>query len=129
MDKTHPFSAKRPLIQHAKIPLAIVAVVALFFWWQWRRMYPYGREHCCDKQLCIALLQYAEEHGGKFPTGGATPEASLSLLYPKYLHANVLRGKTYPEAPAASLLDSGQPLTPETCGWHYVDGDVTGEKL
>jgi hypothetical protein len=44
------------------------------------------------------------------------------LLYPKYLDAKILRGKTFPEGPAAKLLASGKPLTPETCGWHYVDG-------
>ncbi len=96
------------------------AVVSLV--WLANRNYPYGREHCCDKQLGIALISYADANGGRFPTGGATPEASLSLLYPEYLPASVLRGKAYPEGPAKQLLESGQPLTPETCGWQYVDG-------
>jgi hypothetical protein len=90
--------------------------------WLVNRNYPYGRDHCCDKALGLALLNYATANGGKFPTGGATPEASLSLLYPKYLEADVLRGKTYPELPTKNLLESGKPLTPETCGWRYVDG-------
>ena len=54
--------------------------------------------------------------------GGSTPEASLSLLYPKYADANILRGKTVPEDVVRKLLESGQPLTPDTCGWQYVDG-------
>ncbi len=90
--------------------------------WLYQRHFPYGREHCCDKQLGIALLNYAQTNGKKFPTGGTTPEASLSLLYPEYLDASVLRGKAYPEEPAKLLLESGKTLTPETCGWHYVDG-------
>ncbi len=90
--------------------------------WVYNRKYPFGREHCCEKQLGISLLNYAAMHGGRFPTGGATPEASLSLLYPDYLPASVLRGKAYPEGPAKELLESGKPLTPETCGWRYVDG-------
>jgi hypothetical protein len=101
---------------------AFGGVAVIGFVWLYQRKYPYGREHCCDKQLGLALIQYAEANGGRFPTGGATPAASLSLLYPEYLDASVLRGKTYPEAPAQQLLESGKPLTPETCGWHYVDG-------
>lgn len=89
---------------------------------QYSRQYPYGREHCCDKALGLALLNYAHDNGGRFPAGGATPEASLSLLYPKYLDASILRGKGCPEEPVRKLLEAGQPLTPATCGWQYVDG-------
>ena len=92
----------------------------IWYWWSWR--YPYGHDHCCDKQLSMVLYQYAQEHDGKFPTGGATPEASLSLLYPAYDDGWLLRGNTYPLQPAVDLLAADQPLTPETCGWHYVDG-------
>ena len=115
----------------APVPLALKVcfwtavvggLIALGPVWLYQRKYPFGREHCCDKQLGIALLNYAEANGGKFPTGGATPEASLSLLYPEYLPAGVLRGKRHPEDLARQLLKSGKPLTQETCGWHYVDG-------
>jgi hypothetical protein len=100
----------------------LLAAVAYYQWWAWHEKYPFGREHCCDKQLLVSLWNYADEHGGKFPSGGATPEASLSLLYPKFLDANVLRGKGYSEEAAAKLLHAGKPLTPEACGWHYVEG-------
>ena len=85
--------------------------------------YPYGWSHCCDKALYIALLQYADNHDGWFPRGEATPEASLSLLYrqdPDLL--GTLRGKTIPESVVRSRLEGGDLLTPDTCGWHYVDG-------
>ena len=85
--------------------------------------YPYGWSHCCDKALYTALLQYADSHDGWFPRGEATPEASLSLLYqqePGLLET--LRGKTIPEPVVRSRLEGGELLTPETCGWHYVDG-------
>src|SRR5687768_7827935 len=62
-----------------------------------RYYYPYGQSHCCDKQLMMALLEYAERHGGWFPQGEETPEASLSLLHreaPESADANLLRGKT-----------------------------------
>jgi hypothetical protein len=44
------------------------------------------------------------------------------LLYPKYADANLLRGKTVPEEVVQAILARGEPLGPETCGWHYVEG-------
>ena len=102
--------------------IAIFAVVVALPVWYSRYMYPYGRSHCCDKAIGVSLINYADANGGRFPSGGSTPEASLSLLYPTYLSASELRGKTFPEDAAAQLLKSGEPLTPDTCGWQYVDG-------
>jgi hypothetical protein len=73
----------------------------------------------------FALLEYADRHGGWFPKGEASPEASLSLLYrnaPASVSANLLRGKTVREDVVRARLEAGQLLTPETCGWHYVEG-------
>src|SRR5262249_49811344 len=69
-----------------------------------------------------ALQQYAEDHNGAYPAGEATPEASLSLLYPKYADAEMLRGRTVPVEVVRAILEGGGRLTPETCGWHYVEG-------
>ena len=102
--------------------VAIFAVLVALPTWYYRYMFPYGRDHCCDKAIGLALISYADANGGRFPSGGDTPEASLSLLYPAYLDASELRGKTFPEDAAAQLLKSGKPLTPDTCGWQYVDG-------
>jgi hypothetical protein len=85
--------------------------------------FPYGQSHCCIIQMSSALEQYAEENGGKYPTGGETPEASLSLLYKSnYIDAYVLRGMTVPERNVRSILDAGGVLGPDSCGWHYVTG-------
>jgi len=94
----------------------------------WRQRFPYGWSHCCDLQLGQALREYASTHGGYLPAGEKTPEASLSLLYETVpwvngpYGANLLRGKIVPEAAVQARLDQGQRLTPETCGWHYVEG-------
>ena len=85
--------------------------------------YPYGWSHCCDKGLGMQLREYADRHGGWFPRGEESPEASLSLLY--RMDPNLaywLRGKTIPESVVHTRLESGKLLTPETCGWHYVEG-------
>lgn len=70
----------------------------------------------------MALRQYAEEHGSRLPAGEETPEASLSLLYPKYADANLLRGKTVPLEKVEQTLAGDGKLGPDTCGWHYVEG-------
>ena len=105
--------------------LVIVCIVASFFgalhlWLSYK--YPYGRSHCCDSAVTLSLLHYANEHGGEFPAGEATPEASLSLLYPKHLGAEILRGKTVPVETVENILGNGGRLGPETCGWQYVEG-------
>ncbi len=85
--------------------------------------YPYGWSHCCDKQLFFSLQEYADGHNGWFPRGEESPEASLSLIYRQNPElVNLLRGKTVPEEMVRERLESGQLLTPETCGWHYVEG-------
>ena len=69
-----------------------------------------------------ALYQYARDRGGAYPAGEATPEASLSLLYPKYANAELLQGRTVPLEVVNARLKRGERLSPETCGWHYVEG-------
>lgn len=88
---------------------------------QWR--YPYGRSHCCIKSMFLALEIYAHEHGGLYPAGQSSPEASLSLLYREGLiDADLLCGTSVPESVARRVLESGGLLGPDTCGWHYVEG-------
>ena len=106
----------------------IAAPFILGYAW-WRQHFPYGWSHCCDLQLSQGLHEYARTHGGAFPAGEATPEASLSLLYREeaewggpLANANLLRGKTVPESVVKEIFERGELLTPETCGWHYVEG-------
>jgi hypothetical protein len=78
--------------------------------------------------MYVALIQYADAHDGWFPRGEETPEASLSLLYrEKLLDPGTLRGKSIPESVVSASLESGELLTPETCGWHYVEGLRRGD--
>jgi hypothetical protein len=88
----------------------------------WRYEFPFGYSHCCDTGLYFALSAYAGDHNGAFPSGNATPEASLSLLYPTYASAYLLAGKAVSESEAETVLNSGSLLGPQTCSWHYVEG-------
>ena len=70
---------------------------------------------CCD---------YAEEHDGRFPSGGGCAEASLSLLYRgNYgMDGQILCGKTKSPEIAQEILERGELLGPDTCDWHYIEG-------
>jgi len=108
-----------------KILLVLVilfGVLVLTGWGWYSYTFPYGWSHCCSKVLGFALLSYAEDHAGRFPAGGDTPEASLSLLYSNYLDAGTLRGKTVPLKVVQQALAKNGKLGPESCGWHYVEG-------
>ena len=102
--------------------LGVLGALAGSGWGYYRWHYPYGRSHSCDKQLMLALHQYAEFFGGAYPSGEATPEASLSLLYPALADEYVLQGKTVPIERVKASLEQGERLGPDTCGWHYVEG-------
>jgi hypothetical protein len=107
------------------ILLSGVASIAGAGYAYYRYQYPYGRSHCCDKQLMIMLQIYAHGHNGWFPKGESCPEASLSLLhqaYPQIDLTDLLRGKIVPLAEVEERLTAGKLLTPQTCGWHYVEG-------
>jgi hypothetical protein len=110
---------------------AVALVLVVVAWGGWRAYqrskYPYGWSHSCDKAMGSALLAYADAHKGVYPAGEPTPEASLSLLFPNYFDdvetaAELLRGKTVPADVVRDRLSRGEPLTPDTCGWHYVEG-------
>jgi hypothetical protein len=74
-----------------------------------RHRYPYGWSHCCDMILYNELRRYAEDNGGWFPQGEATPESSLSLLYRQDpTNAYLLRGKTVPESIVRPILERGE---------------------
>ena len=114
-------------MKHRRAIVSIAAaclVLLLLSGWallQWR--YPYGRSHCCIKSMFLALELYAQEHGGRFPVGQSSPEASLSLLYSEgLLDADILRGKTVREQLVRETFADGSLLGPETCGWQYVEG-------
>jgi hypothetical protein len=104
------------------LTLLVLALLAGGGWLAYRWNYPYGWSHSCDKQLMFALQQYADDHAGVYPSGEETPEASLSLLYPKYANHAVLQGKTVPLDTVKAILERGERLGPDTCGWHYVGG-------
>lgn len=110
-------------LRYIAIPIALILLLVAVVYAYCRYKYPYGWSHCCDKALYLALVHYADKHDGKFPAGEATPEASLSLLYKEdpYI-AHTLRGKSVPETLVLERLGQGQLLSPDTCGWHYVEG-------
>lgn len=121
------FTRRRVRVAIAFLLLGGAAVVGRQWWLAYQ--YPFGWSHSCDKGLFILLLEYADAHDGAFPLGGTTPEASLSLVAagkdPSYF--DLLRGKSIPAAVVIEQLRVAGELTPETCGWHYVEGLTTDD--
>jgi hypothetical protein len=112
--------------------LATVALVPLGTW-AWKRyypVYPFGHSHACSKNLALGLQMYANDHGGWMPHGGSTPEGSLSFVCTNgdpYLVKQFLRGKHLSETVVDTQLRRKGVLSPETCGWHYVEGLREGD--
>lgn len=108
------------------IVIVILIVLAGSVYGLYRYYYPLGMEHRCDKILWAALREHAEKHGGAFPSGEATPEASISLVHSLdpygYEYARQLHRRDVPESVVRQMLKRGQLLGPDTCGWNYVEG-------
>lgn len=105
------------------VVLGIIAVLAIILGTLYKAKFPYGESHCCIINMMFSLEQYAQEHAGHYPTGEASPEASLSLLCrSNYLDAYTIRGMIVPEKTISTILGRGGLLGPDTCGWHYTDG-------
>lgn len=115
---------KRRVASGAIILFAALALPAHYLW-----KYPFGRSPQAAAALYAALCAYAEAHDGRFPTGGETPEASLTALYREAFLTDltVLRGKCVPVEQVRRQLDRGLPLDPATCGWHYEEGLGPGD--
>ncbi|NQU22507.1 MAG: hypothetical protein HQ567_14615 [Candidatus Nealsonbacteria bacterium] len=113
---------KKPRIAVVVVMLVIVSLLVVFYGFSryHQHQYPFGTYHRCDKQLWSALHAYAEAHGGEFPSGEATPEASLSLIGKEYAYLLVRRGAS--TKVVEQMLDRGELLDSETCGWNYVEG-------
>ena len=106
--------------------ILLVALGVVGYHWY---MYPYGYHPACARALKLALIQYAGENDGKYPEGEATPEASLSLLYPEYMSGKILAGKSKSGAVADKILKAGGRLGPDTCDWHYVEGLTENDNM
>ena len=118
----HKIPKRRIWLRVLCVIAGLLAVLGLLATAYWKHEYPYGWSHCCAKGVSFALQEYARDHGGMFPIGGDTPEASLSLLYSNYLDAYTLRGKSVPLETVEHALGKNGKLDPESCGWHYVEG-------
>jgi hypothetical protein len=116
--------ARRIWVKLLRLSIPLLLILLLAAWGSYRYTFPYGESHCCILVLGSALRSYAEEHNGRFPSGQATPEASLSLLAKADygINAYILRGKTVPLEVASNTLAKDGVLGPESCGWHYVEG-------
>ena len=99
------------LLRHKLLVFSVtilsIAIGGAYSWY--RQTYPFGRSHCCDKQLMTVLFNDADRHDGQFPAGGTTPEASLSKVHLENDAgcAYLLCGQTGSESATQAVLDRG----------------------
>ncbi len=77
----------------------------------------------CIKAATLGLLNYADQHQGKFPAHPGGYGDALLLLDPIYFYA--LTGPGYDELPLIKAKQEGQHLTEEECGRVYIQGLTT----
>lgn len=120
----HRAAATRRMRRCFVVAITVVAAAIASAYGYSRYKFPYGWTHCCDKQIYLALRNYAELHKERFPSGQSTPEACLSLLHAEPIQASayLLCGKTVDPEIAEQLFSEGRLLGPTTCDWHYVPG-------
>jgi len=105
------------------VMLAVIVAAVGIGWLYHKHTYPYGESRHGINQMMMGLELYARDNGARYPAGGATPEASLSLLLRyDFVDADALRGMIVPEKTIRRRLDSGQPLDAASCGWQYIEG-------
>ncbi len=109
-------------------PAVIAGILLTTFIW-FKITYPYGVTHCCSDGIAIQLHEHAEKDSfGSFPFGATTPEGSFSLLAKD--NDSMLAwvcGKNIPASKAREVWKQKGELTPESCGWHYVEGLRTND--
>lgn len=86
-----------------------------------RYYYPHGFRAGKLTTFRNALEQYADDHGGWYPRGGATALGSLQKLYPKY-ETSGLAGLSGNEALTAARLRGGGTLDETLSSWVYFPG-------
>ncbi|MSU58505.1 MAG: hypothetical protein EXS35_10060 [Pedosphaera sp.] len=122
--------AKPPRSRRSKLRIAVIIIaVVVVSTWLWLRMtYPYGSHRVCAESVSSALTNFATLHDGWFPHGGASPEASLSLLGRDDTNAQRhLCGKQLPLSVTQTAWATDGHLGPESCGWNYVEGLRRGD--
>ncbi|MCW8131794.1 MAG: hypothetical protein KIS92_15720 [Planctomycetota bacterium] len=79
------------------------------------------------RHVAVALTAYAFDHGGKFPSGGATPQESLWQLHPNnvsdpslFLNEEGLRSP--PTVPVRTPAGTVDPQWLAATAWVYLEG-------
>ena len=82
------YRAAMPVARFLFISMAIFIVLIVGYGYLNRCVMPVRPRNSTASTMNIlekAMFMYADDSGGRFPSGGATPTESLWLLYPKYV--------------------------------------------
>jgi hypothetical protein len=101
--------------------VVLVALVAFLLVGLNRYYFPYGRHPSCNVALKLALSEYAQSHGGRFPDSGGSG-ASLGLLAADFPQWSIIAGKGRLAEAAERYYRTNGTLSDELSNWHYVPG-------
>ncbi|GIX50487.1 MAG: hypothetical protein KatS3mg132_681 [Limisphaera sp.] len=110
----------RALIARRFLPWLAVALAGCLAikWW----LFPFGHRACVLPCLMAGLMNYASEHGGRFPDGCASARDCLRLLVPKYVPAEILAGLSGDRLRLFQELHAGHNISEEASSLVYWPG-------
>jgi hypothetical protein len=110
---------KTKLLLVALLVVAGCAAVVLY-----RKVtFPYGHRAAVLRSMYFALLNYASEHDGRFPTSEKGNYDALQKLYPEYAPSGIeLAGISGNVDAVVAALRNKAPLDQSLTSWVYMQG-------
>ncbi|MFK7911884.1 MAG: hypothetical protein AB8F34_14980 [Akkermansiaceae bacterium] len=106
----------------------VIGVLAAAGWGYYRYTYPYGSSHRCSKALASQILNYADNHGGRFPSSEQPDALGLSaIIDDNPFTLELIVGKAGDLEKAKEFHQKHGYLKPEHSSWHYVSGLTTAD--
>ena len=101
--------------------LAVAGCIAVVLYQ--RVEYPYGHRAAVLRSMYFALLNYASDHGGSFPSSEKGNYDALQKLFPDYTPSGIeLAGISGNADAAVAALRNNTPLDQSLTSWVYVQG-------
>ena len=116
----------RAIWKRVILSLSIGAALCSLVLFKYYRDYPHGLRSGKLTTFTLVLHEYAIEHDGWCPKGGATPLASLQKLYP-LCDAAALAGMSGNERKAREYFESGRTIDETVSSWVYFPGFRTND--
>ena len=110
--------SKKHIVRFLAILVLLTAVCAAAY----RLLFPFGPRPCYLPMVMQALVMYAEDNNGYFPTGGRNAREALLKLYPDYITYEFLAGLSGDKKLLRKQMLAGVEITEDASSWVYWPG-------